>query len=129
LGIGVSSYLGKKTRLMDMSEATCIFCKIISKEISTNFVAETANILAFWDIAPLASVHLLVIPKQHHKDVVELAANAPEVLSELIATATDLAGQFTNGSFKLQFNTGAEAGQTVFHAHAHVISDSEKDGS
>jgi len=114
---------------MNMSEATCIFCKIISKEIPTKFVAETANTVAFWDIAPLAEVHLLVIPKQHHKDVVELSANAPEVLSELLATATKLAGQFTNGSFKLQFNTGAEAGQTVFHAHTHVLSDSAKDGS
>lgn len=114
---------------MSMNESSCIFCKIVSREISTEFVAETANTLAFWDIAPLAKVHLLIIPKQHHRDVVELSQNAPAVLSEVLKTATDLAQQFTNGSFKLQFNTGAEAGQTVFHAHAHVISDSEKDGS
>lgn len=114
---------------MDMSEGTCIFCKIVSKDIPTEFVAETTNTLAFWDISPLASVHLLVIPKQHHRDVVELSQRAPEVLSELLATATGLAEEFTNGSFKLQFNTGAEAGQTVFHAHAHIISDSKKDGS
>jgi histidine triad (HIT) family protein len=114
---------------MDMSEATCIFCKIVSKDIPTEFVAETANTLAFWDISPLASVHLLVIPKQHHRDVVKLTQEAPGVLAELLETATDLAERYTNGSFKLQFNTGAEAGQTVFHAHAHIISDSTKDGS
>jgi histidine triad (HIT) family protein len=114
---------------MTMSETNCIFCKIVSREITTEFVAETANTLAFWDIAPLAKVHLLIIPKQHHRDVAELAENAPAILSEVLKTATDLAAKYTSGSFKLQFNTGAEAGQTVFHAHAHIISDSVKDGS
>lgn len=118
-----------KTRLMSMSEATCIFCKIVSGEITTEFVAESDNTLAFWDISPLAKIHLLVIPKQHHRDVAELVEHAPEILSEVLKTATDLARQFTSGSFKLQFNTGAEAGQTVFHAHAHVISDTAKGGS
>jgi len=118
-----------KTRLMSMSEASCIFCKIVSREIATEFLAETTNTLAFWDIAPLAKVHILVIPKQHHRDVAELSDNAPQILSEVIATATGLAKKYTEGSFKLLFNTGAEAGQTVFHAHAHVISDTEKDGS
>jgi histidine triad (HIT) family protein len=112
-----------------MSEASCIFCKIVSREISTEFIAETANTLAFWDIAPLSKVHLLIIPKAHHRDVIELGSKAPAVLSEVIKTASDLAMKFTNGSFKLQFNTGEEAGQTVFHAHAHVISDTAKDGS
>jgi histidine triad (HIT) family protein len=112
-----------------MSEANCIFCKIVSREIATEFVAETEHTLAFWDIAPLAKVHLLIIPKQHHRDVAELAENAPAILSEVLKSATDLAKKFTSGSFKLQFNTGAEAGQTVFHAHAHIISDSAKDGS
>ena len=112
-----------------MSEASCIFCKIVSREITTEFVAETSNTLAFWDIAPLAKVHLLVIPKQHHRDVAELADHAPQILSEVLKTATDLARKHTAGSFKLQFNTGAEAGQTVFHAHAHVLSDTAKDGS
>lgn len=114
---------------MTMSVANCIFCKIVSREIATEFVAETENTLAFWDIAPLAKVHLLIIPKQHHRDVAELAENAPAILSEVLKSATDLAKKFTSGSFKLQFNTGAEAGQTVFHAHAHIISDTAKDGS
>jgi histidine triad (HIT) family protein len=118
-----------KTRLMNMTEASCIFCKIISREIPTEFVAETDNTVAFWDIVPLAKVHLLVIPKQHHRDVAELSENAPQILSEVLSTATDLAKKYTAGSFKLQFNTGAEAGQTVFHAHAHVLSETAKDGS
>ena len=118
-----------KTRLMNMTETGCIFCKIVSREINTEFIAETNNTLAFWDITPLAKVHILVIPKQHHRDVAELSENAPQILSEVLTTATDLAKKYTAGSFKLQFNTGAEAGQTVFHAHAHVLSETAKDGS
>ena len=115
-----------KVDLSSMSEATCIFCKIVSGDIATNFVAETDNCLAFSDIAPLAKVHLLVIPKKHFTDVADLSAKAPALLAEVMKTATGLALSHTNGSFKLQFNTGEEAGQTVFHAHAHVISDSPK---
>jgi histidine triad (HIT) family protein len=126
LGLGSA---GPETRLITMMEASCIFCKIVSRDIPADFIAETANTLAFRDIAPLAEVHLLIIPKSHHRDVVELSDNAPALLSEVIHTATELAKEHTNGSFKLQFNTGAEAGQTIFHAHAHVLSDSPKVGS
>lgn len=116
-----------KTRLMDMTEAACIFCKIVSGDIPADIISETNNTLAFRDIAPISKVHLLVIPKKHYGNVVELAAAEPSVLSEIMMAATTLAGEHTNGSFKLQFNTGSEAGQTIFHAHAHVLSDNEKD--
>jgi histidine triad (HIT) family protein len=112
-----------------MTEASCIFCKIVSGDISSDLFAETANLIAFKDIAPLAKVHLLVIPKKHYRDVAELSASNPAQLSELMSLAVKLAGEYTNGSFKLQFNTGAEAGQTIFHAHAHVLSENPKDGS
>jgi histidine triad (HIT) family protein len=112
-----------------MTEASCIFCKIVSGDISSDLIAETANLIAFKDIAPLAKEHLLVIPKKHYRDVAELSASNPAQLSELMSLAVKLAGEYTNGSFKLQFNTGAEAGQTIFHAHAHVLSENPKDGS
>lgn len=118
-----------KTRLNTMTEASCIFCKIVSGDISSDLIAETANLIAFKDIAPLAKVHLLAIPKKHYRDVAELSASNPAQLSELMSLAVKLAGEYTNGSFKLQFNTGAEAGQTIFHAHAHVLSENPKDGS
>jgi histidine triad (HIT) family protein len=118
-----------KTRLNTMTEASCIFCKIVSGDISSDLFAETANLIAFKDIAPLAKVHLLVIPKKHYRDVAELSASNPAQLSELMSLAIKLSGEYTNGSFKLQFNTGAEAGQTIFHAHAHVLSENPKDGS
>jgi len=118
-----------KTRLNTMTEASCIFCKIVSGDISSDLIAETANLIAFKDIAPLSKVHLLVIPKKHYRDVAELSATNPAQLSELMSLAIKLAGEYSNGSFKLQFNTGAEAGQTIFHAHAHVLSENPKDGS
>lgn len=118
-----------KTRLNTMTEASCIFCKIVSGDISSDLIAETANLIAFKDIAPLSKVHLLVIPKKHYRDVAELSATNPAQLSELMSLAVKLAGEYTNGSFKLQFNTGAEAGQTIFHAHSHVLSENPKDGS
>ena len=118
-----------KTRLNTMTEASCIFCKIVSGEISSDLIAETSNLIAFKDIAPLSKVHLLVIPKKHYRDVAELSASNPAQLSELMSLAIKLSGEYTNGSFKLQFNTGAEAGQTIFHAHAHVLSENPKDGS
>ena len=118
-----------KTRLNTMTEASCIFCKIVSGDISSDLIAETANLIAFKDIAPLSKVHLLVIQKKHYRDVAELSATNPAQLSELMSLAVKLAGEYTNGSFKLQFNTGTEAGQTIFHAHAHVLSENPKDGS
>jgi len=118
-----------ETRLDRMVDDSCIFCKIVSRGIPTNFVAETANTLAFFDIAPLAKVHILIIPKDHHRNIHELVGGAPALASELMKTATDLAIRFTSGSYKLQFNTGAEAGQTIFHAHAHVISDQPKENA
>jgi histidine triad (HIT) family protein len=112
-----------------MTEASCIFCKIVSGDIAADIIAESPNTLAFRDIAPLSKVHLLVIPKKHYQNVVELQESSPAVLGEIMSQATALAGQHTNGSFRLQFNTGTEAGQTIFHAHAHVLSDNSKDGS
>jgi histidine triad (HIT) family protein len=112
-----------------MTESSCIFCKIVSGDIAADIIAESANTVAFRDIAPLAKVHILVIPKKHYENVVELSDASPGLLGELMKAATSLAKEHTNGSFKLQFNTGIEAGQTIFHAHAHLLADKSKDGS
>ena len=109
-----------------MTDSNCIFCKIGSGEIPSEFVAQTPNVVAFKDIAPLAKVHLLVIAREHHPTVVELSDQAPNLLQEVMKVAIDLAKRYTNGSFRLQFNTGKEAGQTIFHAHAHILSDTPK---
>jgi histidine triad (HIT) family protein len=99
----------------------CIFCKIISGEIASGFVAESDSAIAIRDISPQAPVHLLVIPRRHSENVTEL--NDAE-LSGLMAMVRELASTKTNGQFRLQFNTGPESGQTVFHTHAHILSKS-----
>src|SRR6478735_10860287 len=104
-----------------MSEPS-IFTRIRTGEIPSEIIAETENAFAIRDIAPKAPVHLLVIPKsEDYRNVVELAAGDPELLAEVIGLANSLAAEHADGDFRLIFNTGPHAGQTVFHVHAHVL--------
>lgn len=99
-----------------------IFTRILNGEIPGEIIAETENAFAIRDIAPQAPVHLLVITKtQEYRNVVELAAGDPPLLTELVGLANSLAEQHAGGDFRLVFNTGPHAGQTVFHVHAHVL--------
>lgn len=101
-----------------------IFAKIIAGEIPVTKVFESDRILAFHDIAPQAKVHLLVIPKiTAYENVTELAAADPALLAEMVQTAKQLADEHGKGEYRLVFNNGASAGQTVFHVHAHVLID------
>lgn len=107
-----------------------IFERIIAREIPADIVLETERIIAIRDIAPQAPVHLLVIPKTaEHRTVAELAAADPALLAEVVATAQSLADEHADGDFRLVFNSGAGAGQTVFHVHAHVLAGSLAEGS
>jgi histidine triad (HIT) family protein len=107
-----------------------IFSRIARREIPASIVAETDTIIAFHDIAPQAPVHVVVTTKtEQYANVVELAAGDPGLLAELVAVAQGVADEFGSGQFRLVFNTGAEAGQTVFHVHAHVLAGALKEGS
>jgi histidine triad (HIT) family protein len=99
-----------------------IFERIAAREIPAQIVAETDRVIAFHDIAPKASVHVVVTPKNgEYRDVAELAAGDPGLLAELVAVADQIADDLADGQFRLVFNTGAGAGQTVFHVHAHLL--------
>ncbi|GAA1641804.1 histidine triad nucleotide-binding protein [Microbacterium flavum] len=112
-----------------MSEPS-IFTRILAGEIPSEIIAETENVFAIRDIAPQAPVHLLVIPKSaEYRNVVELAAGDPALLTEMIGLANALAAEQGDGDFRLIFNTGPHAGQTVFHVHAHVLSGGLTEGS
>jgi len=104
----------------------CVFCKIVQGEIPAKLLGETERSIAFKDISPRQAVHILVVPKHHSRDVTELAATDPEGLVDLVRLGTKLAAEFSTGSFRLTFNTGAEAGQSVFHAHGHITSTTPK---
>ncbi|GAB3271083.1 HIT domain-containing protein [Microbacterium sp. MEC084] len=99
-----------------------IFTRILQGDIPGEIVAETERVFAIKDIAPQAPLHLLVIPKtQEYRDVAELAAGDPELLAEMVSVAKGLASEHADGDFRLLFNSGSGAGQTVFHVHAHVL--------
>ena len=82
--------------------------------------------MAFWDISPRQPIHILVIPKRHYENIGELTHVAPEELVDLMSLGAKIAAQHSSGSYRLTFNTGAEAGQTVFHAHGHITSRTPK---
>lgn len=108
-----------------MSE--CVFCKIVAGDIPATLVAESTHAIAFNDIQPRQPVHVLVVPRKHFADVSDLAASNDEILVDLIKLGTSVAEMLTEGSFRFQFNTGAAAGQTVFHAHGHITSRTPRD--
>lgn len=110
--------------------AETIFGKIVAGEIPVEKLVETDRVIAFPDIAPQAPVHILVIPKTtEYADVTELAAGDPELLAEMVAVAKRLADEHADGDYRLIFNNGANAGQTVFHVHAHVLAGGLTEGS
>lgn len=98
----------------------CIFCKIVSGAFGTEFVAENEHAVAFLDINPQAKVHILVVPREHTKNISELDDSQP--LLGLFDLIREVAKTKTDGQFRLQFNSGAREGQSVFHTHAHVLS-------
>ena len=113
-----------------MTVADCLFCRIVAGEIPATVVAETERTLAFRDIAPKAPTHVLVIPKEHYADVATRAVADSALAGEVLATVADVAAaEGVDGTgFRVIFNTGASVGQTVFHAHAHVLGGVGMDG-
>jgi histidine triad (HIT) family protein len=104
-----------------MSEE-CLFCKFVSGEIETDVVHQTETTLAFRDIAPQAPTHVLVIPKAHHPTVAALGAAEPSALVDLVAAADAVAAQEgLDSGYRLVFNTGPDAQQSVLHVHGHVV--------
>ncbi|MFF5263368.1 histidine triad nucleotide-binding protein [Actinomadura viridis] len=101
----------------------CLFCKIVSGDVPAKIVRESAGTVAFRDINPQAPTHVLVIPRAHHATVADLADADPELLAELLREAREVAVDdgVADGGYRIVFNTGAQAGQTVFHVHAHVL--------
>lgn len=108
-----------------MAEPT-VFERIVAREIPAEIVLEDERIIAFADIAPKAELHVLVVPKTaRYRDVVELADGDPDLLAAMVRAAKAIALERAQGEFRLVFNTGELAGQTVFHVHAHVLAGAD----
>ena len=99
-----------------------IFAQIINRQIPANIVYEDDECLAFRDVNPQAPVHILVIPKQPIARLVEAGADDQALLGRLLLTANQVAReQGVGDAFRLVVNNGAEAGQSVFHLHLHIL--------
>lgn len=101
----------------------CVFCAIAAGEAAATRVLETSRTVAFRDIHPQAPSHVLVIPKAHHRDVAALAEVDGGLLAEVLAQAHAVAQAdgIAETGYRVVFNTGNHAGQTVPHVHAHVL--------
>lgn len=100
---------------------SCIFCKIISNEISAKLVAETDDLIVLNDIAPKAPTHQLIIPKKHVADIRELSVGDLPLGSKIFAMAQRLSKEQGDIPFRLLMNNGHSAGQRVMHIHVHFL--------
>lgn len=112
------------TEIATPRDADCIFCRIVADEIPSDRLHEDEKVIVFRDLNPQAPLHALVVPRAHLRDVRELAGD-PELLAHVATIAGHTARDHADGDFRLVFNTGANAGQTVFHVHAHVLAGGE----
>ena len=101
----------------------CLFCKIINKEIKSNIVFESDNVLIFEDILPKAPVHLLAVPKKHIASILEIEKLDSAVLKELMEAMSRVALEMglDEEGFRIVTNTGSGAGQSVEHLHFHIM--------
>lgn len=104
-----------------LTSPDCVFCGIVAGSVPATVVARSERAVAFQDIDPQAPLHVLVVPTDHHADVAQLAAADPGLLAEIVRLGADVATTEADGDFRLVFNTGTGAGQSVFHVHGHVI--------
>ncbi|MFJ9552962.1 histidine triad nucleotide-binding protein [Nocardiopsis sp. NPDC101807] len=106
-----------------MAHEDCLFCKIVKGEVPAEIVREGERTLAFRDINPQAPTHVLIVPREHHPDAAAAAAADAGLLDEIFRDAHEVAvaeGVADTG-YRLVFNTGSGAGQTVFHLHGHLL--------
>ena len=106
-----------------MSEADCIFCKIVRGEIDAEVVHDEDEVLAFKDIQGRAPVHVLVIPRQHVGSLEEVTRLPESVARRLFEVASTVAQKFGVGEsgYVVRINNGPDAGQEIFHLHLHVL--------
>jgi histidine triad (HIT) family protein len=98
----------------------CIFCRIVAGEIPSTKVYEDEHTYAFVDTNPQAPTHVLIVPKKHYADIVEISSDAA-ASAGFLAGVRGLAEQQGLEHFRTVVNRGAEVGQSVFHLHAHVL--------
>ena len=110
-----------------MAEKSCLFCRIISGDVPGDFVHQDERCVVIRDINPKAPVHLLVIPREHLESLDDASQKDEALLGHLLRIAARMANEQgeADTSFRTVINTGAAAGQSVFHLHVHVLAGRE----
>jgi histidine triad (HIT) family protein len=101
----------------------CLFCAIVAGQVPATVVVDGKRAVAFRDVNPQAPTHVLVVPRDHYPDVASLASAGDGLLDEVITVASGVAAAdgIDATGYRIVFNTGRDAGQTVGHVHAHVL--------
>lgn len=100
----------------------CLFCSIVAGEIPSNKIYEDENLYAFYDIAPQAPVHFLVIPKEHIPSCGEVTPENSAVVARCFEAIAKITKEMGISEYRVVSNCGKQAGQTVPHLHFHVLS-------
>ena len=101
----------------------CIFCKIINGEIPANMVYEDEEILAFYDVNPVAKIHILVIPKKHIESLSKVKEEDEVIIGKIYRVINKIAEEkgFKEDGYRVVVNCGKDAGQEVMHLHFHIL--------
>lgn len=101
----------------------CLFCRIVNRELPTEFLYEDDDFVVFRDINPAAPVHLLLVPKKHIRSINDLQKEEGSLISGLFMLAGDMAKEqgVNESGYKLLFNVEKGGGQVIFHLHLHLI--------
>ncbi|MSO48728.1 MAG: histidine triad nucleotide-binding protein [Acidobacteria bacterium] len=102
---------------------SCLFCRIIAGEIPGSRVYEDAELVAFDDIHPQAPMHVLIVPRVHVPTLNEVDPSHDALVGSMIRRAAAIAAErgYAEGGYRTVFNCNAQAGQTVFHIHLHLL--------
>jgi histidine triad (HIT) family protein len=103
--------------------ADCLFCKIVAGQIPGNLVFQNDHVVAFRDITPRAPTHVLIVPRRHIDTLNDLTPEDDALVGEVVRAASTIARTegLAERGYRTVFNCNAEAGQTVFHIHLHLL--------
>ena len=101
----------------------CLFCKLIARQIPAAIVYQNDDVVAFKDITPQAPTHVLIVPRRHIASLNDLAPGDDALVGEMVRTAAAIAKEHGHAErgYRTVFNCNADAGQTVFHLHLHLL--------
>ena len=103
--------------------ADCLFCKVVAGQVPATLVFQNDHVVAFKDITPRAPTHVLIVPRRHIATLNELSPEDDALVGEMVRSAAAIAKEqgLSERGYRTVFNCNAEAGQTVFHVHLHLL--------